>query len=285
MVEPAPEPFVWLNGRRLPLGRARISPLDRGLLYGDGLFETLRAERGTIFHLQEHLERFRRSAAALRLPPPPDVDWQAVMMSLIEANRLLEAVSRIKIVLTRGESSELGLPRSGRGSCLVTAAPYEPPTTARYTRGWRLHVHREGFAPPLSRYKTLNYLYYLAARQAALDAGQDEAVILDAKGHVAETATGALLIERSGSWWIPESPYRLPSVTLDKVTGLLGKRGITVGRIIVSPANLASADRIWVLNSMMGIMPAAAVDGKDLKCKGGTLDASLRNELFASVPC
>ena len=94
--------FVWLNDNLIPLDQARVSVNDRGLLYGDGLFETLRAEDGRVFFLPEHLERLGASARAFRLPVPGNVPWPERLAQLLAANGLGRGPARVKILLSRG---------------------------------------------------------------------------------------------------------------------------------------------------------------------------------------
>ncbi len=101
--------FVWLNDGLLPMDQARISVNDRGFLYGDGFFETLRAEAGSIWFLKEHLTRLQNSAAAFRLPFPQGLPWEERLGRLLTANGLEQATARVKILLTRGEAPGLGL--------------------------------------------------------------------------------------------------------------------------------------------------------------------------------
>ena len=126
---------IWLNGSFTTLKDARISPLDRGFLYGDGLFETLRADKGEIFFLPDHLDRLRKSAAELRLPELPRINWDKVLKELLRRNDLARAIARVKIILTRGIISGLGLPPSSKPTLCLTAEPYSPPGRKRYSEG------------------------------------------------------------------------------------------------------------------------------------------------------
>jgi branched-chain amino acid aminotransferase len=119
------------------------------------------------------------------------------------------------------------------------------------------------------------------ARQAAVDAGADEAVVLDTGGHVAETAAGSLLARTDGGWWTPRSPYQLPSITLEQVRRLLGECGETVDSRLAVPDDLAEAQTIWVLNSLMGIMPVRSVDDHELSTPAAGNAEVLRTQLFS----
>jgi branched-chain amino acid aminotransferase len=277
------EQWVYLNGQILVVGEARISPLDRGFQYGDGVFTTLRAESGCPLYLSEHLARLARSLKEIRirLEALHSMDWPDILGELLRRNGLQAGPAAVKVCVSRGPAATLGLPQAVRPTVFIQARPYEPPGADDYSRGWRLHVYREGFAPPLARHKSLNYLYYLAARQAAVDAGADEAVILDAGGHVAETAAGSLLARTEGRWWTPLSPYQLPGITLDQVRRLLGERGESVDSRSAVPGDLAGAQTLWMFNSLMGIMPVRSVDDHEFPIPAAGEAEALRTELFS----
>lgn len=165
------EKTVYLDGRFLAVEEARISPLDRGFLYGDGVFTTMRAEQGEVLYLPEHLERVHQSVKELRLNPSLPLDWQETLGELLRRNGLEAQVASLKMVISRGCSALPGLAPSRQSTVVIYARQYALPQPAVCRQGYRLRISREGFAPPLSRLKSLNYLYYLAARQAALDEG------------------------------------------------------------------------------------------------------------------
>ena len=165
------EEFVWLNDNLIPLAQARVPVNDRGFLYGDGLFETLRAEAGRVLFLTEHLERLEASARTFRLPFPAKVPWQERLAQLLAANGLSRGPARVKILLTRGVAAGLGLPEECRPTLVIYAQPYTPPSPEEYAAGWPVVVFPEGRSTFVGRHKSLNYLFYLAARQFALDQG------------------------------------------------------------------------------------------------------------------
>ena len=271
---------VWLNGEFLPLQKAAVSPLDRGFLYGDGLFETLRAEAGRPLFLADHLQRLTDSLAALRIDLPFDPDWKAITVGLLQHNGLAERTASLKIIVSRGIGRELGLPAPQQATVCAIAQPYSPPAAESYHQGWRLHLFREGFAPPLAQHKSLNYLYFLTARQAATDLGADEAVILDPGGKVSETSAGSLLACSRGRWWTPASSNRLPGITLHRVAKLLGDAGTPVTDREAKPEDLLGAETIWVLNSLIGIMPVRRVMDRAVADPAAPLAAQLRAALF-----
>ncbi len=277
-----PEPQLWLNGAFLPLSRAAISPLDRGLLYGDGLFETLRAQEGQALFLEEHLARLAASARFLNITLAAAPVWPALMGELLARNRLEKGLARVKIVLTRGIAPDLGLPAPARPTLLVTAQAYVPPTQPVYQAGWRLGTFDQGAAPALAGHKSLNYLFYLWARQKMLQAGADEALILDPEGLVAEASLGSLLCRQDGRWWTPQSPNQLPGITLGRMRRLLASEGQEVTERPARLPDLRDCPTVWVLNSLMGIMPVSHIDQQGLSAPRPDLAASYRQRLWLS---
>jgi branched-chain amino acid aminotransferase len=271
---------IWLNGRLVRLDSAGVSPLDRGFLYGDGFFETIRSEGGKPLYLDMHIERLRTSLFTYRIALDPMPDWRAAVRALVCENGLDRGMASVKILVTRGVEPSVGLPAPQRPTVCIFAGEYTPPRQEAYATGWDLHVFDEGYSPPLSAHKSLNYLYYLTARQAALDAGRHEAVILDRDGQAAETSAGSILASTGGRWWTPGSKYRLPGITLRAICEILLESGIEVERRKALPEELLRAQTVWVLSSLIGIMPAAAIDGRALSDPAPAEAKRLRALLF-----
>ena len=273
--------FVWLDGELIKRDRASVSVADRGLLFGDGLFETIRSDFGRVHFLGDHLDRLRTSSMALRIEMPERHIFTAAINGLLEKNSLVSESARIRITMTRGDCAGLGLPATANPTILITADRYVQPTPEEYERGWRLVAFEGGFATPLAAHKTLNYLFFLQARQVALDRGCDEAVVLGPRGEVAEATTGSILVCQGGRWATPDCTYRLPGITLRRVVGFLADRGIEVASTTVSLSDLYGAETIWILNSLMGVMPASELNLSPLKKHENNLAREARDHLFA----
>ena len=253
--------FVWLNDTLIPLDQARVSVNDRGFLYGDGLFETLRAEDGRVQFLGEHLERLRASARAFRLPFPENTPWQERLARLLTANGLSRGPARVKILLSRGEAPGLGLPQECRPTLVIWAQPYTPPAPEEYAAGWPVVVFPEGRATFVGGHKSLNYLFYLAARQYGLDRGAKEALILEADGLVSEGAATSLVYRNQGHYYTPASASALPGVTLTVLGRGLAARGLSLIARSTTVVQLQASDGLWLGNSLLGLMPVASVNG------------------------
>jgi branched-chain amino acid aminotransferase/para-aminobenzoate synthetase component 1 len=272
--------FVWLNEELIPLDQATVSVNDRGFLYGDGFFETLRAEGGRLLFLPEHLARLRASAQAFGIPFPKKFSWEKRLHRVLAANGLEEGLARVKILLTRGEAPGLGLPQETWPTLVIWAHPYTPPGPEEYARGWTVATFPERRSTFLGRHKSLNYLFYLAARQYALEQGAQEALILEADGLVSEGAATSLIYARAGKFCTPAAPSALPGVTSAVLGRGLARRGFSLQAIPTTPAQLSQADGLWLTNSLMGVMPVSSLDGQSLPLAEATglLQECLKSE-------
>jgi branched-chain amino acid aminotransferase len=260
-----PGEYVWINDELASAANAKVSVFDRGFLYGDGFFETLRAEGGRLPFLAEHLSRLEAAAQAFRIPFPQGLPWQERLLRLLEANGLTGGLAAVKILLSRGEASPLGLPGEAQPTVVIYARPYDPPTPAEYAAGWPVAVFPEGRTTFVGRYKSLNYLFYLAARQFALDQGAREAVILESDRLVSEGAATSIVYAKAGRYITPQAKSALAGVTLASLARALRRRGLTMEAQPTKLPDLRSADGLWLTNSLMGVMPVAAVDGEAVR--------------------
>ena len=133
---------------------------------------------------------------------------------MLAANGLERRPARVKILLSRGVVPGLGLPEAGRPTLVIWAQPYAPPPPAEYAAGWPVVVFPERRSSFIGRHKSLNYLFYLAARQYALDRGAREAVILEADGLVSEGSATSLVYLQQGKYFTPAAASALPGVTV-----------------------------------------------------------------------
>lgn len=256
--------FVWLNDELIPLDQARVSVNDRGFQYGDGLFETIRAEAGAIYFLEEHLARLEASAGVFRLVLPAGFPWEERLKRLLAANGLERRPARVKILISRGVAPGLGLPSECWPTLVIWAQPYEPPPPSEYASGWPLVVFPERRSSFIGRHKSLNYLFYLAARQYALDQGAREALILEADGLASEGSATSLVYLKQGKYFTPAAASALPGVTVAVLSRGLSRRSLHLETAPTTLEQLQNADGVWLANALMGLMPVAAIDGQKI---------------------
>ncbi len=201
---------AWFNGALCQADAIIVSAADRGLLLGDGLFETILARNRKPLRLDRHLARLVDGAGVIGLAIPP-VDLAGAVMETLAANDLVDA--SLRLTVTRGVGPRGVLPPSPCcPTMLITAAPLAPPPSPAFcivARTTRRNEHS-----PLSSIKSLNYLDGILARQEAQRAGADDAILLNTAGFVAEATAANLFVVRNGEILTP--PVRegaLPGIT------------------------------------------------------------------------
>ncbi len=257
-----PEPMVWLGGIVRPASGARVWADDRGLLWGDGFFETIRCDEGKPRLMEAHLARFGRTWKTLNFGPEPDITWDEVIAQLLTANGLTSGAAAVKLLATRGRLAHTpDLGRAARPTLLVSARPYHGRKTMGGGDGLALATYPHPRQSPLAGHKTTNYLYYLQAAKWAAAQGADEALVLNPDGTVSETNTANIVAIFGDTAVTPASPHALPGVMLARVLWLLGRWGYGQLSRPMTPGELAEADAVILTNSLMGAAPVSAIDG------------------------
>ena len=275
------EEVVFLNGELIPLSKAMISVDDRSVLYGDSAFETVRAYCGHPFRLWRHLRRLADSCRVLRLEPPMSVkEFTAAVAVLLRENNLDTGHdARVRITVTGGPSrGPGGLDRSQTPSVFITARHYEPPSADDYNRGITLIVSgiKRNSSSPLSGLKSGNYMDSMLARQEALDAGADDAVILTGNGTLSEATSSNLFIVKGTEVLTPgQGCAFLPGVTREAVIDICLKLGIPCREVSLGIETLMEADEVFLTNSMIELMPASRVATRDVPYCPGPVTLSL----------
>jgi branched-chain amino acid aminotransferase len=257
--------MIWLNGRLVAREQAHIDPADRGLLLGDGLFETLRAYRGHVFKLEEHLQRMAEGAVELGIPLPLDPPSIAdAVRETLDANQVSDAA--IRITLTRGPGQR-GLlpPEDPRPTLIVSAAPYQaPPSVDGFIAVTAKRVRRNEKSLT-ARIKTLCYLDNVIAQTEAEAAGADEAIMLNNQDAVACGGRSNLFAVIDGTLRTPAlEDGALPGITRHAVLALSRADGTPVAEGAIARAELLAASEVFVTNSLVEIMPVRRFDGGDL---------------------
>ena len=266
--------WVWLNGRLCATENARLPVSDEGVRYGNGFFETIRADKGRVPLLAEHLSRFRRTWRILFETAPPDITWATVIAQVLAANHLNDRTAALRLTATGGDRAD----RSD-GSLWVSARPYQHRLAALETRGLALRVYPETRQSPWADYKTLNYLFYLRAGEWARQNGAHEALILNPDGSLSETNTANLLVIRERTVLQPLSPHVLTGVMEERVCRELKERGYKVERKPMFPVDLYSADQVLLTNALMGVVPVIQLDDTPLAEPTG-LSRNLNTAIF-----
>ncbi len=253
---------IFLNGQFVTEAQAVVPINDRGFMYGDGLFETMRVVNGRPFRLAQHLERMTRGADFLKIKCPfTPKEMQNFAGQLIEQNQMPEAI--LRVVLTRGPGERGYTPGAGGKPTVVMSLHTAP--SLRKTIRWSLVTSsfRVPTAVPLAAFKTLNKLTQVMARMEAVENGADEALLLNTNGEVAEAASGNLFWVSSGRvCTVPAGRSVLPGITRAVVLEICQTLGLPADQRVIKPEALRNTEGIFITQSAFGIVPVTAFDGE-----------------------
>ncbi|MDA7510239.1 branched-chain-amino-acid transaminase [Verrucomicrobia bacterium] len=255
---------IYIDGEFYDRENAKISVFDHGLLYGDGVFEGIRAYNGRIFKLREHIERLFKSAKAILLTIPMSVDEVCeAVRSTCEINELEDGY--VRLIVTRGEGS-LGLnPEScKRPSIIVIASGIQLYPKEYYDRGLTIvtaptvrNLHN-AINPAI---KSLNYLNNILAKIEAGNAGCEEAIMLNSEGFIAECTGDNLFIMSEGKLCTPSlASGALYGITRNIVMDLARKNGIEVVETNISRYDVFVADECFLTGTGAEVVPVVKVD-------------------------
>jgi len=257
------ESWIAVNDRILPETDAHISCEDRGFLYGDGLFETMKARRGCVDFLQRHLDRMRSGAQELGIPFPPARSFPSLIRDLLARNHIQDTAA-VKLCLSRGRhTGPLTLYRPEETTRVLFARPWQDPDPSRWEEGLSITVEteiRQNALSGICHLKTLNYLPYLRARTGAAQAGFEDAILLNTRGEICECTTANLFWFRGERLETPKvSCGLLPGVVRAVLMDLAEQAGTPVREVKRKAKDLLDAEEIFVSNSLMEIHPVGRV--------------------------
>lgn len=278
--------WVFLNDTFVESEKAVVSVFDHGFLYGDGIYETLRAYGGRVFMLQQHLARLQRSGHLIGLKfPLPDKDWPSLVKESMSRNRLHDAY--IRITVSRGEGDiglDPGLCR--RPTVVILAQPLTPYPPHLFHEGVSLavvQVRRNLPAALPPQIKSLNFLNNILAKQEALQVGAFDGIMLNAAGDLTECTASNLFFVQHGRLCTPSIECGiLDGITRSVVLMLAQQNGMAVEEGSYPAAALRQADECFLTNTTMEIMPVREVDKTSIgDGRPGPLTLKLR-DLFHS---
>ncbi len=257
---------IFIDGKFLNERDAKVSVFDHGLLYGDGVFEGIRAYNGRVFKLKEHIDRLFYSAKAILLEIPiSHAQLAKATIETIRANKLRDCY--VRLVVTRGVGN-LGLnPRScKKPSIIIIAGKIQVYPAELYAKGMDIvtvptvrNLH-SALNPAI---KSLNYLNNILAKIEANNAGVEEAVMLNAEGFVAECTADNLFIIKNGELFTPPlSAGALYGITRQTVMELAVQTGMKVSEPNLTRYDLFNADECFLTGTGAEIMPVVKIDGR-----------------------
>lgn len=275
---------VFVNGEFVPSSEAKVSVYDHGLLYGDGIFEGIRAYNGRVFKLYEHINRLYDSAKMINLDIGIDkkvmIDY---VLDTLRINKLEEAY--IRLIVTRGIGT-LGLdPKSCKTpTIIIIAQPMEPiadPKGIKTITSSMRRIPPSVFSPNI---KSLNYLNNVMAKMEATARGVDEAIFLDINGNVAEGSAENIFMIKDRVLITPPFIHSLRGITRDTILELAEEIRST-DKIEVrdfSIFELYAADEVFLTGTAAEIAPVIEIDGRKINdgrpgCKTVELQEEFRS--------
>jgi branched-chain amino acid aminotransferase len=257
--------WVYLNDKFVPQEEAVVSVFDHGFLYGDGVYETLRAYRGRVFQLAEHLARLERSASRIQLHLPVSLERLTdLVRESLSRNQLQEAYLRITV--SRG-AGEIGLdPALCKSPTLVIIAkPFQPYPESLYADGVSVIVAKtrrnlpEALPPQV---KSLNFLNNILAKMEAKAAGAHEALMLNHQGELTEGTTSNMFVVQRGRVRTPAVECGiLNGITRGLVLQLASELGIPSEETRLTVDDLLRADECFLTNTTQEVLPVTRVNG------------------------
>jgi len=251
--------WVYLNGELVTAEQAALPALDRGLLYGYGLFETMRSYGGRVFRLAEHYRRLEAGAEMLAIPVPLTL---AALEEAVDATLARNGLAGayVRLTVTAGPGGD-----GGNASAILFAREVTeyPPELRESGMAAVVSAVRRNETSPLARVKSLNCLDNLLAREEARRSGAGEALLLNTRDFVAEGAASNVFLVRDGTLITPGvEAGALPGITRQAVLELAGEEGIEVVETSLALPGLAGAGEAFLTNSVMEVMPLVSVDGR-----------------------
>lgn len=257
---------VYIDGKYCDENNAKVSVFDHGLLYGDGIFEGIRAYNGRVFKLKEHIDRLFCSAKAILLEIP--ISRAEVMKAVVDTcrrNKLRDGY--IRLVVTRGVGT-LGLNpnRCKRPSVIVIADKIQLYPKEMYEQGMAIvtvpttrNLHN-AVNPAI---KSLNYLNNILAKIEANIAGVEEAIMLNSEGYVAECTGDNIFILKGGKMFTPPlSAGALYGITRGVVMDLVQETGIAVSEPNLTRYDMFNADECFLTGTGAELIPVTKIDGR-----------------------
>lgn len=253
--------LTYLNGRFVPADQASLPLMDAGFWLGINVFDVLSARRGSIFKLDAHVDRFYRALHAVRIAVPHDrAEFGDLIVETVRRSGLED--SYIQIVATRGPRTDAPI-TDWTPTVIINAMPYfEIVSPDVIARGLRVRISSVRNVPIQSvdaKVKTFNRLHSYLARLEALDAGADDAILLDLDGYVTEGRGANVFVVRGGCIYTPPEGL-LEGITRETVFELAEAENLVCREERLTPYDLYNADEVFYSTTAGGIMPIVEVD-------------------------
>lgn len=256
--------IAYVNGEYLPLDKAQISPLDRGFIFGDGVYEVLWVLNGYIFYLEPHIQRLNQSLKQIGMEAPHSLEeWQAILNTLMEKNEqgnfsLYLQVTRGTYPIRKPEFPDITIP-----TVFIACFPHTPVSKAEFRKGFKARSVSD-IRWKYCDIKTTARQAYVLMLQEVKKQGADEGIIIR-EGLALEGTASNFFIAKDGILMTPpKSDALLSGIVRDVVIALARKNNIQVLEQNISETDLEFADELWTTSSVRGIYPIVEYNGRTL---------------------
>ena len=279
---------VYINGLFTPLCNAKVSIQDRGFCYGDGLFETMRANRGSIFRLEQHIDRLLKSLPKVFIDlPMTRLELMAVAQDTLARNKYKEAI--IRLTVTRGDTqSNIQVDSDIPPTLVANIRAFTPLPKATYKKGVNIKLFQERASLTSGldrRLKSCNYLSNILIKKLSDEKDFMEGVVVDPDFGVTEGTTSNIFIVRQGVLKTPPvSPYVLEGITRQVVFEIAREHKIPFLEERITLEDLLKADEVFITNTGIEIVPVTQIDSQSIgNKKPGILTGFFHDEFLKCV--
>jgi branched-chain amino acid aminotransferase len=258
--------YIFVNGKMAAESRAMVSVKDRGFLYGDGLYETMKSYKGSIFMVDDHINRLLSSMKVLRYIITFDKEYiKEAIEKTITRNNLGKIDAFVKVIVTRGiHGTDLYFSSSYRPSIIVIAGKIKNLDSADYKEGIKIissSIKRPSMGSPLYSHKLINYFENIYAKDEARRNGAKEAIFLTRDRLVLEGASSNIFYVKGNTVFTPPLTQNiLPGITRKAVIDLCRENGIRVKERKIYYLDFIKADEIFKTSSIAEVVPVRKVD-------------------------
>ena len=258
--------LIHIDGRLVDESRAVVSAFDRGFLFGDAIFESMRAYGGRVFRLAQHLDRLAESAELIGLENmPPRESLTAAIGDLLDANRLKDARLRLTVSRGRGRPGDYLLVE-GPPTVVLSASPFSGLEPSLFESGVAIAISARRAAPAEAidpAVKSTSRIVSVLARREARAQGAFEALLVDVEGRLTEGTASNLFLVSEGRLLTPGGPGTvLPGVTRGAVIEVAAEAGLNVVEAPIEMPCLRDADELFLTNTSWEVLPVVSVDGR-----------------------
>jgi len=255
--------ICFLNGEYLPLRDAKVSVLDRGFIFADGIYEVIPAFSGIPFRLEHHLKRLEKNLQSIKITNPYTmVEWHKIFSDIISNNNYLDTDCSLYIQVTRGVAKrDHVFPENSSPTIFVMLNPMPPASLEKLEKGLTV-ITRQDIRWQYCNIKSISLLGNIMLKQEAAENNADETVLIR-DGNVTEGSSSNIFIVKDG---VIKTPFKdnklLPGITRDLIVEITQKQKLACEETTVTEKDLFDADEVWLSSSLKEVSPVCIINGK-----------------------